>query len=589
MLGIGFALAMLVAIAFLAWRSTQGFLATAAEVAISREILETEEKVLRHLMEMESARRGYLFTGEERHLPGYEQARALVWENYRLLLRLTFEDELQHSRVTELRALLEENATRASEEITARKERGFAGALELFRKPESDNVRERIYALVASFDDHERRQLSMRAEVTRFIGSATTLVIVVATSITFVALVAATWNVFRDIGARRRAEKALAEQANLLTSVIDTMPDHVYLKDAKGRYMLDNRAHRHYLGVHQGETVEGKTVWDLFPREIAERYAADDEHVLKTGAPVRNREEPARPAAPNVDWLATTKMPLRDGSGRIIGLVGVSTDITQRKLDEEKLRQFAAQLERSNAELASFASVASHDLQEPLRKIQAFGNRLKAKCSAQLSEQGLDYLARMENAASRMQTLIQDLLQLSRITSRAQPFKPCDLGQIVHEVLGDLEVRVEQAGGTIELDPLPTIDADPLQMRQLFQNLITNALKFQKPGVAAEVRISAEELVATDYSIPGAKPGDPLCQISFTDNGIGFDVKFAEQIFAVFQRLHTKQEYDGTGIGLAVCRKITDRHGGTIVAQSVEGQGATFIVTLPAKQPIVNS
>ena len=379
---------------------------------------------------------------------------------------------------------------------------------------------------------------------------------------------------------------ALVEQANLLTAVIDTMPDHVYLKDAQGRYVLDNTAHRRYLGMHGDETVEGKTVWDFFPRDIATLYDGDDQYVLTTGAPIRHREEPARPAAPNIDWLATTKMPLRDGSGRIIGLVGVSTDITQRKIDEEKLRMFAAQLERSNAELASFASVASHDLQEPLRKIQAFGDRLKAKCAAQLGDQGRDYLARMDNAAQRMQTLIQDLLKLSRVTSRAQPFASCDLSQIVGEVLGDLEVRIEQTQAVIEVGVLPTLDADPLQMRQLFQNLIANALKFHKPGEPPLVRISAEELIATDRTVPGAKPRDRLCRVTVQDSGIGFDLKYAEQIFAVFQRLHTKTEYEGTGIGLAVCRKITDRHGGVIVAESTEGHGASFIITLPAKQPV---
>ena len=579
--GFGFVLAMLVGIAFIAWKSTQRFLTTAEAVAHSREILETEEKVLRHLMEMESGRRGYLVTGDDRHLRGYEQAHTLLIENYRLLKKLIADDAPQLERTDKLRELISDSFAKQSAEIDVRRTDGFVAAEALFSKAESDQVTHEIYAILMDFEDRERSRLNVRSESTRFIGSATTLVILVGSSVTFVALLAAGWMIFRDIAARRRAETALAEQANLLKAIVDTMPDHVYLKDAKGRYILDNQAHRHYLGLHGDENVEGKTVHDFFPRDFAARYEADDEYVFSTGAPIRNREEPARPAAPNVDWLATTKMPLRDATGRIIGLVGVSTDITQRKIDEEKLRMFAEQLERSNAELASFASVASHDLQEPLRKIQAFGDRLRAKCAEQLGEQGLDYLARMDNAAQRMQTLIQDLLKLSRVTSRAQPFAACDLARVVGEVLTDLEVRIEQAQASIEVGELPVIDADPLQMRQLFQNLIANALKFQKPGVPPVVRIFAEEAAA----VPGAQPRGRLCGISVQDNGIGFAPKFAEQIFAVFQRLHTKTEYEGTGIGLAVCRKITDRHGGTIVASSEEGRGATFIVTLPAKQP----
>jgi light-regulated signal transduction histidine kinase (bacteriophytochrome) len=259
-----------------------------------------------------------------------------------------------------------------------------------------------------------------------------------------------------------------------------------------------------------------------------------------------------------VNWLSTTKVPLREADGRILGLVCVSSDITERKTAEEKLRRFAAQLERSNAELANFASVASHDLQEPLRKIQAFGDRLRVKCSDGLGDLGRDYLERMQNAAQRMQVLIQDLLKLSRITSRAQPFERCDLAEIVRAVLSDLEVAIEQSGAEVEVGALPTIDADCVQMRQLFQNLISNGLKFHRPGE---------------------------CRLTVQDNGIGFDDKFAEQIFVVFQRLHSRTEYEGTGIGLAVCRKITDRHGGTIVAKSSDGQGATFIVTLPVTQP----
>ena len=584
LLGFGFVLAMLVGIAFIAWKSTQRFLTTAEAVAHSREILETEEKVLRHLMEMESGRRGYLLTGDDRHLRGYEQGQTLLIENFKLLKGLIADDPRQLERTHKLRELINDSFAKQSAEIDARRSAGFPAAAALFAKAESDQATREIYAILMDFEDQERSRLNLRAESTRFTGSATTLVILVGSSVTFVALLSAGWMIFRDIAARRRAETALADQASMLTAIVDTMPDHVYLKDAKGRYILDNRAHRRYLGLHGDESVDGKTVHDFFPKDIAARYDADDQYVFKTGAPIRNREEPARPAAPNVHWLATTKMPLRDGTGRIIGLVGVSTDITQRKLDEEKLRMFAAQLERSNAELASFASVASHDLQEPLRKIQAFGDRLRAKCSEQLGEQGLEYLARMDNAAKRMQTLIQDLLKLSRVTSRAQPFAACDLGRVVGEVLGDLEVRIEQTAAAIEIGELPTIDADPLQMRQLFQNLIANALKFQKPGAPPLVRIFAEE-AGVGCAIPGAQAREPMCRISVQDDGIGFDPKFAEQIFAVFQRLHTKTEYEGTGIGLAVCRKITDRHGGTIVATSVEGQGATFIVTLPAKQP----
>jgi PAS domain S-box-containing protein len=395
--------------------------------------------------------------------------------------------------------------------------------------------------------------------------------------------------ILRDIGARRRAEEALADQHNLLSSIIDTMPDHLSVKDVKGRYIMDNKAHRAYLRLPNGESIEGKTVFDFFPRELALRYDDDDQKVIETGVPVRNREEPGLAGGSGEAWFLTTKVPLIEAGGRILGLVCVSADITERKDAEERLKRFAMQLEQSNAELQNFASVASHDLQEPLRKIQAFGDRLRAKCLEQLGENGRDYLERMQNAASRMQILIQDLLKLSRITSRAQAFVPCDLQQLVVDVLTDLEVAMEEADAHVEVAPLPVVEGDPVQLRQLFQNLIANALKFRKPGVPPKVRISAEVRIASERLIPGAAPGEEICEIAVEDNGIGFAPQFVERIFVVFQRLHSRTEFEGTGIGLAICRKITDRHGGTIVAKSTEGEGATFVVTLPVRQMLTDA
>jgi signal transduction histidine kinase len=241
----------------------------------------------------------------------------------------------------------------------------------------------------------------------------------------------------------------------------------------------------------------------------------------------------------------------------------------------EHLRQSTLELERSNRELQDFAFVASHDLQEPLRKIQAFGDRLRGKHGEALGPEGIDYLERMQRAAHRMHVLINDLLTFSRVTSRGQPFVPTDLGQVAREVLSDLEVRVEQTGGRVEIGGLPTLDADPLQMRQLLQNLLGNGLKFHRDGEPPVVRISGSVL---------ADGGPPRARIVVADNGIGFDMKYLDRIFTPFQRLHGRTEYEGTGIGLAVCRRIVERHGGTLTAESAPGQGARFLVTLPVQQ-----
>jgi len=251
--------------------------------------------------------------------------------------------------------------------------------------------------------------------------------------------------------------------------------------------------------------------------------------------------------------------------------------LAQSRILEAETHQ-RQELSRSNEELQQFAFIASHDLQEPLRKIKTFSERLITTCGDSLTEQGHDYLERMQSAVLRMQTLIDDLLRLSRVTTRAQPFVLANLGKITQEVLSDLEVRIQQTGATIEVGYLPTIKADPLQMRQLMQNLIGNALKFQRPRVPPVIKIYSQHLNNQSDKVTVSSE---LCQIIVEDNGIGFDQKYCDRIFNIFQRLHGRQEYDGTGIGLAICRKIAERHHGSITAESQLGAGAKFIVILP--------
>ena len=267
--------------------------------------------------------------------------------------------------------------------------------------------------------------------------------------------------------------------------------------------------------------------------------------------------------------------------GQIAAQIGIA--LAQAELLEQETRQ-RQELARSNAELQQFASIASHDLQEPLRKIQTFGNRLKNKYGDVLTFQGSDYLERMQHAAERMQVLIDDLLILSRVTTKAQPFVEVNLTQVTQEVLSDLEVLIQQSDGCVTLSELPTIDADPLQMRQLLQNLIGNALKFHRPEEPALVKIYSLNLEGESNPPAGVSARTQLCQIIVEDNGIGFDEKYLDRIFNVFQRLHNRSEYEGTGMGLAICRKIAERHNGSITGESTPGQGARFVITLPKTQ-----
>jgi PAS domain S-box-containing protein len=287
----------------------------------------------------------------------------------------------------------------------------------------------------------------------------------------------------------------------------------------------------------------------------------------ETGAPFAVHHRIVRPDG-ELRWIHGRGEAVMRDSGPI-ALHGTAQDITELLEARQELEVYARKLEQSNRELEDFASVASHDLQEPLRKIQAFGGRLSARFADVLGSDGREYLARMESAAARMQALIEGLLSVSRVTTTTEPFDAVDLGEIAREVVSDLETQLEDTGGRVELRKLPVVEADRLQMRQLLQNLIANALKFHKPD---------EPPVVTVYE---QRRENGSASIAVSDNGVGFEGRYAERIFTAFERLHGRAEYEGTGIGLALCRKIVQRHGGTIEARSVPGVGSTFAFTLP--------
>ena len=262
----------------------------------------------------------------------------------------------------------------------------------------------------------------------------------------------------------------------------------------------------------------------------------------------------------------------RDGKKRSVIVV---RDVSERKQAEEQIRQYTAKLEQSNEALQDFAFIASHDMQEPLRKVSAFGDRLKQEYGDSLGEEGNDYLSRMLNATERMQSLLKALLDYSRVTTKGEPFREVELAVVLREVLSDLEVGIEETGAEIHVGRLPVIQADPTQMRQLFQNLIGNALKFHKEGVRPRVEVRSTQL------------NNEKVQIIVEDNGIGFEEKHLQRIFAPFHRLHGRSAYTGAGMGLAICAKIIERHKGSITARSSPGQGSTFIVTLLVRQVVV--
>lgn len=377
----------------------------------------------------------------------------------------------------------------------------------------------------------------------------------------------------RDISNRKRSEEALKRSQQLLAKTLESLDEAIFLLDARTRSILScNSSVRSIFGYSEeeliGQNIECLHVSSEMYRVFGEKMysALDAMGVFRTEFQMRRKDGSIFPSEHSVTEV-------REESGGRLYLVSVVRDITERKEAEAELKRHMKKLEDSNRDLEDFAYVASHDLQEPLRKVQAFGDRLKAKYGASLGPEGEGYIDRMQNASRRMTDLIRSLLEYSRVTTRGKPFTKVDLSEIVRDVLLDLEARIEQTGGEVLVEKLPVIEADPYQMRQLFQNLIGNALKYVRSGSTPRVKIYAQQL-------------EGVCRIFVQDNGIGFDEGYLERIFRPFQRLHGKgAEYEGTGMGLAIVKKIAGRHEGSVTAKSTPGKGSTFIVTLPIKQP----
>jgi PAS domain S-box-containing protein len=359
----------------------------------------------------------------------------------------------------------------------------------------------------------------------------------------------------------QRAERALRRSEAVLRQFVEHTPAAVAMFDRDMRYLVASK--RWYTDYRLGDRdIMGRSHYEIFP-EITERWKDIHRRCL-AGAVEQCDEEPFPRADGGTDWVHWEVLPWRDDDGAIGGILMFTEVITARKRAEEELR-------RSNADLEQFAYVASHDLQEPLRMVASYTELLGKRYRGKLDADADEFIGYAVDGATRMQQLITDLLTYSRVGTRGSPFAPTDCEVVLTRVLGDLRLEVEQNRAVVTHDPLPTVAGDGTQLGQLFQNLVSNALKFHGPE-PPRVHVSAER--------NGAE-----VKFAVRDNGIGIAPDHAERIFVIFQRLHTTAQYPGTGIGLALCKKIVERHGGRIWVESQPDQGATFYFTLLDSPP----
>jgi PAS domain S-box-containing protein len=349
--------------------------------------------------------------------------------------------------------------------------------------------------------------------------------------------------------------------------LIENATDIIYRIDLTGTFTYSNSVVKRIMDYSEEEII-GMNYLELVRSDERERVQQFYIEQLTNNELTSYLEFPAVAKDGTEVWIGQSVGLVRE-NGKVTGMQAVARDITERKRMEEALVQQAEELASANADLEQFAFIAAHDLQEPLRKIQAFGDRLNLKYSKALDDTGRDYLERMRGSATRMRTLIDDLLSFAR-ANKQQKREVTSLEPIIRGVLGDLQIRAEETEATISVGTMPTLEVDPSQMRQVFQNIIGNALKFRRPGVPPVITVYSHRQPTGDW------------QIRISDNGIGFDEQYKERIFAVFQRLHSREQYEGTGIGLAIVRRIIEGHGGSIEVTSRLNEGTTFYVTLPS-------
>lgn len=583
------------------------------DVRQSLQVLNTLNRFQNALFVAESGARGFDIVGTDDYLQPYTKALVDLPVLQSQLQILTQDNDEQRQRLEALTPDLNRRLRLMDELIAARRLPNRDTAREIALVAQGKQAMDAIRLAIRNMLDEELELLESRRRVARQTLDTTIYSAVIGGGVSIGILVLAYYLMRREGKIRRRSEETLRQSGERFRTIAESLPQLVWVTGPNGEPDFCNRRWHSYTGLSPNQSLSWRWTTPVHPD--------DREHLnqlwkrsLETGEPYQS-EARFRSADGQYRWFLVRVVAIRDPQGATASWLVTATDIHDQKTINEQLEArvkartaelqrvvsdlyseahereratselhlMTLELARSNKDLEQFAYLASHDLQEPLRKIQSFGDRLKTRHSEHLNEQGREYIERMQNSAARMRRLIDDLLSFSRVVTRPHPFEEVDLGAVVQDVLSDLEDAVQRTGARIEVGQLPTIRADALQMHQLMQNLLTNAIKFHKPDEPPVVAIQAT-MVELEGDAKTATPKRQAVRIDVIDQGIGFDNAYCHRIFDIFQRLHGRGEYEGTGIGLAVVRKIAERHGGSATATSIPGHGSTFSIVLPICQ-----
>jgi PAS domain S-box-containing protein len=569
-----------VLIGFFAYRNTLNFVNGNQVVLRTRQILDALHSTLTASLDVQNARMNYSLTGDEIFAEQYGDDRQRAVESLAELTPLIDgEDPEQQERIDRLNVLFPEWLAGIDRLITTQQERGIEAGRALAEISASNASGAEIRTILDAMTEVEQNNWAQQRTDQSTQREQSTLATFVILTTIMVALLAYGYYLIRsDLSGRRRVEKLLAEERSLLRTVMDTLPDSIYVKDKNLRFVLANRTQSRLLGTATPDDLVGKSDADFFPAALATQYAADEQAIFQSGQPMLNREEAALSAAGSEITMLSTKVPLRNERGEVYQIVGISHDITERKQSEEEIRLLneslsrqTAQLEAANKELEAFSYSVSHDLRAPLRAVDGFSRILLEEYQASVPPEAVRYLQKVRANAQRMGELVDDLLHFSRLSRQPLIKQIVDPNEIVRVVLEeDLRGDRENRDIDIKVGDLPDVEADPNMLRQVYVNLLGNAIKFTSKREDALIEVGAERENGTvTYFVK--------------DNGAGFDPQYVHKLFGVFQRLHRAEDFAGTGVGLAIVQRVVLRHGGRIWAEGAVNQGAAFHFTLEEK------
>jgi PAS domain S-box-containing protein len=565
-LAFGAAILALLVVGAISYRTMAVSLDSERWVRHTHEVLENLRDLLIASESIESSYRGFVLTGDRAHFASY-RADILSLERHETAIRnLTVDNPAQQRRISDVERLAAQEIQFVERVIALREGQGFEAAADAIRTGQDQRVRGEFLEKIRELQQEELRLLTLRDADSKRLFDDTRAVLILGTALGLLIAAAAAWSVQRDSSRRGLAEKALLESEEKYRGLLEAAPDAMVVVNQSGEIVLLNAQTENEFGYHRDELV-GENVTNIISEGFAERLVTDGTRTAAVAQQIGMGIELIGRRKDGTEFpIEITLSPLENAEGILV--TAAIRNITRRKEDQKQLAETVGQLTRSNHDLQQFANVASHDLQEPLRMVASYTELLAKRYEGRLDADADEFIAYAVDGCNRMKRLIQDLLAYSRAGAIGKAPSKTSVETSLNEALSDLRLMIEESGAVVTHDALPTITTDGSQLAVIFQNLVGNAIKYRGAEVA-RVHVSAQ------------KNGGNVWIFSVRDNGLGIDAQYFEKIFIIFQRLHRQDEFKGTGIGLAICKKTVERLGGKIWVESQRHKGSTFYFTLP--------